>query len=54
MRRKKRGDEEGEREEGRDRRREGMRKESGRKGETRKKRGDEEGGGRARLKKRGD
>ena len=36
---KKRGDEEGVREEGRDGRREGMRKERGRKGELKKERG---------------
>ena len=35
----KRGDEKGEREKGRDRRREGMRKERGRKGETEERRG---------------
>ena len=37
--RRKRGDEEGERGEGRDGRREGMRKERGRKGETEEERG---------------
>ena len=36
---RKRGDEKGEREEGRDRRREGMRKERGRKGEREEERG---------------